>query len=70
VAHLHGHPCCLFEREALRHHDDKIPSYQTVWDVIWLALTDKKENPPVNQSRKVLKEESEEEERSKKEKRW
>lgn len=41
---------------------DKYHPYQTLGDVIWLALTDKKDSPPVNQKRKVTGKESEEEE--------
>lgn len=34
---------------------DKYHPYQTLGDVIWLALTDKKDSPPVNQKLKADK---------------
>lgn len=32
---------------------DKYHPYQTLGDVIWLALTDKKDSPPVDQKKKL-----------------
>ena len=45
---------------------DKYHPYQTLGDVLWLALTDRKDTPPANQKLKAGEKDEEQEEQRKK----